>query len=526
MSKTSTATLFLIALVSAILISACAPTSPLTLQSPLPSPVSGGAGGEVATPTEEPAATGEPTVTPTSTLTPTPTITPTPLPVTMLTSCAEIWQPGYYKLANDVKTLHDVCFYVQSHNVVIDCDNHSIEGDNRRIEGKKYSGDGFLVQKFGFPVLAAPTNVEIKNCKVSHHRNGIYVGAGSNIYIHHNDLSNNFDDTNPQRSGIFLGDTEGGGIHLNSVDGARVENNTANNQAIGIDIRNSNHIIVRNNVTDRNSAWGISLFNTSNSEVSNNTARDNVRYCTWGDNQSFGRGCDAGGILLQDGSSHNVIRDNVVTGENGNGIFIKAHGYRCGDDNLIENNKIIDAIYNAVEFSFCKDNKVIGNEMSGSFDAVFFGFATNTEVRGNKINNMRNHGIISWNSRNSIVAENQIANSREGVYFYADTWDRKQYSFLPPSPDNYASRDNVISNNLLRQNAQAAIHLSNSIQNRVENNTFSYNERDIWLEGASDGNVIPMLTPTPTATPAPTQTPTATPTAPALTPTATPTAQP
>ncbi len=431
-------------------------------------------------------------------------MTSTPLPVKSVGGCAEIFEPGYYKVTGDISAQRLDCFIVQSHNVVLDCDNH-------KVTGRNLTGYGVRIRKFNFPLLQTPTNVEIKNCMLSSLRTGIVAEAGNNIYIHDNNLSKNYDDTNAQRYGIFLGSSEAGGVRFDGVQNARIENNQANDQAIGFDIRNSDHITLKGNTADRNSAWGISLIKTTYSEIAGNTTRDNVRSCTWGDNKTVGRGCDAGGIFLQNGSSHNVIRDNIVTGDNGNGIFIKAHGFECGDDNLIQNNKIIGSLYNAIEFSFCKDNKIIGNEITGSFDAVFFGFTQNTEIRNNNIKDMRNHGIISWNSRNSTVDGNQVTNSREGIFFYWDLWDTKQFAFLPPSPDKYASRDNVITNNVLRENARAAIHLNNSIKNRVENNQFFYNPKDILIEGTSDGNIIPMLTPQP-AIPAPAQTPAATPT--------------
>jgi parallel beta-helix repeat protein len=223
-----------------------------------------------------------------------------------------------------------------------------------------------------------------------------------------------------------------------------------------------------------------------------NTLRDNVRWCTWGDGKTEARGCDSGGIVLQDGASHNVVKNNTVSGQNGNGIFIKAHGTRCGDDNTIQSNKIIDAVYNAIEFSFCKGNKVIGNEITGSTDAVWLGFSTGTEVRGNVIQNMTNHGIISYNSRDSIVKDNQVINAREGIYFY---WDNEyiqdtRFYFLSPSPDQYASRNNLLEGNTLRGNSVAGVHLLNAIQNRIVNNTFTQNGKTIWQEGKSDGNVV------------------------------------
>lgn len=436
-----------------------------------------------ATTTPEPTAT--PTDTPTPTLTPEPTATATTVPTRVsiinLGACATIWEPGIYKLVSNIKTIGYDCFYIQSNNVVLDCDGHTIEGSD-------YNGYAVFIRKWGFPFQQTPSNVEVKNCKVLHHRTGIFVGGGNNIYLHHNDVSNNLDTVDKQRFGIFLGMTEGGGLRLDTVKGGRVEYNSANNEAIGIDVRDSDHIVVQHNTAASNSAWGVSLLNTSYSQVSNNTIRDNIRYCAWGDG-TIGRGCDAGAIILHDGASHNVVSENTITGENGNGIFIKAHGSRCGDDNLIQNNKITDAVYNAIEFSFCTGNRVIGNEITGSYDAVWFGFSSNTEIRNNVIRNMNNHGIISYNSRDSIVADNQITNSRDGIYFYWETWDPKRFYFLTPTPDKFASRNNLITNNLLRDNNVAGIHLSNSIQNRVIGNTFANNAKTIWLEGKTEGTV-------------------------------------
>lgn len=391
-------------------------------------------------------------------------------------------------MANDFKTKPKRfnCMIVQSSDVVINCDGHS-------IEGLDYGGYGFWIRKYNFPILQTPNNVEIRNCKAFHGRGGVFAEAGTNIWIHDNDFSNNYDDTDKQRRyGIFLGLTEGGGIRLDNVQGARIENNTTNNEAIGIDARNSDSIIIRNNTAVNNSAWGVNLLNTQNSEVSGNTLKDNVRWCTWGSGV-VDPGCDAGAVMLQDGASHNVIRDNNISGQNGSGVFIKAHDLRCGDDNLIQNNKISDALYNAIELGFCTGNKVIGNEITGNgstYVGVSFGFDSNTEVRSNKISGMRNQGINSWNSRSTIIDGNQISNSHEGVLVYWSEWDLKQFGFLMPSPDNYASRDNTITNNTLRDNSAAGIHLLNSIQNHVTNNTFTNNAKNVWVEGKSDGNVV------------------------------------
>ena len=426
-----------------------------------------------------------PTATSTAILIPTPSVTPT-----MLGDCAEIWQSGYYRMYADfkTKTKRFDCMIVQASDVVIDCDGHSIQGMERQ-------GHGFWIRRYGFPILQTPNNIEIRNCKVTNARDGVFAEAGTNIYIHDNDFSNNYDDTDNRRYGIFLGLTEGGGIHLDHVQGARIENNTTNNEAIGIDIRNSDSVFIRNNTATNNSAWGVNLLNTQHSEVDGNTLKDNVRYCTWGSGV-VGPGCDAGAVILQDGSDYNVVRNNTISGQNGSGVFVKAHNLRCGDDNLIQNNQITDAMYNAVELGFCAGNKIIGNEIAGNgstYVGISFGFDSKTEIRDNKISNMRNQGIDSWNSRDAIIQGNQITNSREGVLFHWGQWDPKQFGFLAPSPDQYASRNNIITNNILRDNSVAGIHLLNSIQNQIMGNTFANNGRNVWIEGKNDGDVISGL---------------------------------
>jgi parallel beta-helix repeat protein len=150
-------------------------------------------------------------------------------------------------------------------------------------------------------------------------------------------------------------------------------------------------------------------------------------------------------------------------------------------------------MYNAVELGFCNGNQILGNEITGhgsTYVGISFGFDSHTEIRDNKISNMRNQGIDSWNSRDAIIQGNQIINSREGVLFHWSAWDPKQFGFLAPSPDNYASRNNTIANNILRDNSVAAVHLLNSIQNQITNNTFANNGQNVWIEGKNDGDIV------------------------------------
>ncbi len=448
------------------------------------------------TSTSTPTATPTPSLTPTPTLSPTPSLSPTPRPPTLsptprpptlvpqtpVAQCDTIDQAGNYRLSADL-TASGECITIKTSYVIFDCAGHSIRGAN-------FAGYGIAIRKYGLLDTQSPAYVEVRNCRVSNFAYGIFVDAGSHLVIQNNDSSNNFDDTDPStRFGKFLGMTEGGGIRLNNTTDSQILNNTTLHQAIGIDVRYSSGISVRGNTASDNSAWGINFLRTQTSEAVGNTTADNVRKCTWGAG-TVGWGCDAGGIVAQDGSNNINVTNNTVTGRNGNGIFIKAHALPCGNNNSIIGNTINSVLYNAVELSFCTGNKVNNNQIHGGLDGVWLGFAHDNEVRNNTISGMSNHGIISLNSRSNTISGNQIISSNEGIYFYSEAYDTAAYAWLPAG--DYRSFGNCLCGNTLQSNS-IAVHLLDSTSNQVTNNVYRDNARTFLVQGNGDGNNLQGL---------------------------------
>ncbi len=422
-----------------------------------------------------------PTVLPPPSLTSTPRPTRTPSSTTVwdsVTQCGLIDEPGNYRVDADLFAGGD-CLQVKTSYAVLDCTGHSIRNSN-------FGGSGIAVRKYGVLANQPPAYVEIRNCSVSGFRYGISVDGGNHIVIHDNDSSNNYDDVDPgTRYGIFLGMTDGGGIRLNNTTDSYIFGNTTTHQAIGIDVRYSSGISVRSNTSSGNSAWGINFYASQNGEISGNVTNDNVRKCTWGAG-TVGFGCDAGGIAIQGGSNGNMVANNQVGGQNGNGIFIKAHAMPCGSNNSIIGNTITSVLYNSVELGFCTGNKINGNLIRDGLDGIWIGFARDSEIRNNTISNMRNHGVISSNSHNILVTGNQIINSNEGIYFYSEDYDRNFFSWLPAG--DYRSHDNCLCANTIQNNGTVGIHLKDSTNNQVTNNNFQGNGRTIVIQGNGDGN--------------------------------------
>lgn len=399
-----------------------------------------------------------------------------------IAGCGSLTAPGLYRLATSLTSQWD-CIQVVSDNVIFDCQGYSLNGTD-------LNGYGVIVHQIGNVLSQRPArNIEIRNCKSQKHKYGIFIDAADNLYIHDNTLTNNFRDTDERNFGVFLGLTEGGGMRVGSSTNALIADNRTDSSAIGIDVRNSSSVTVRGNIANGNTAWGVHFYNVQYSEISNNSTADNLRYCAWG-NGTVGPGCDAGGIMLQSGSSKNVIKNNTISGANGNGVFIKAHGTPCGDGNVIQGNNISGSLYNAIELSFCRDNKIENNHITTSLDGIWLGFAQNNAITGNKLQDLANHGVISWNSADNNISTNTVINSREGLYFYSSDYDRAQFFFVQGTPEDHTSRGNCLCDNTLLSNVVAAIHLNNSLKNQITQNHLTNNGVNFVMEGNTAGNII------------------------------------
>lgn len=397
-------------------------------------------------------------------------------------SCREINAPGYYELVADLKP-HWGCLAIAANNVTLDCKNKSIKSLNG-------GGVGITVKRFGASPGIRPENIEIRNCKISNQEFGILVDEGRNIRILHNDLSRNFDDTHGTYSGPWMGAVNGGGLRMNRTQDSLVADNISNRSSNGIDLRDSERIIVRNNETTLNSGFGILLWNTSHSQVLGNTVNDNSRWCTINDGKFIGwvvQGCDTAGILLQDGSGNDEISDNHIFGQNGDGIFIRAHGgMRCGDHNLVSNNTIYGAIWNAVEVGFCNDVRIIGNRIERAKIGVWVSFMDNVQVRDNTFINIDTYGVAIKDSPNAVVTGNTFRDSPEGVYLF---FDPSNALHLRKPLQSYASRGGSVIGNSFH-NLRTAIHFKDSTGNRVQHNLWENVPTPYWLEGNSTNNQI------------------------------------
>jgi parallel beta-helix repeat protein len=204
-----------------------------------------------------------------------------------ITHCGSISSNGVYLLKQDICSSKN-CIVINSDNVELDCDKHTIFGP-----------------EYGFSLGISFTNrsdITIKNCFIKGFSNGVYIGGSINNIIIHNTI-----------------DSFNQGISLwsRSNDNTIKENTLIGNGDAGIGIHYSNNNIVSNNYVQHNGDSGIFLAYANSSRIFNNTATKN-------------------GFGIRLGSSYdNVIFDNILT-DNHRGIFTT----EFTSNNTVKNNKI------------------------------------------------------------------------------------------------------------------------------------------------------------------------------------------
>jgi parallel beta-helix repeat protein len=401
-----------------------------------------------------------------------------------IVSCQGIVTPGNYQVAIDLQSNGD-CLVVTSSDVTIDCSDHL-------LKGQSHEGAGILVKNSGGGHSDGPQNVHIHHCKISGYHYAIAVESGSSIQIDHNDLSRNYDDTNRSYFGSWLGLVDGGGLRFDRVQDGVVEENIANDQAIGIDIRGSRRIRVFGNTTSTNSAFCILFVDTSGGEIANNLVEGNLRWCIFKapDQDLVVPGCDSAGIMLEDGSGHNMVHDNTISGQNGNGIFLRNSDAHPGNGNQILNNTVDGAIWNGLEIGFCEDVLVAGNTFAHSKFGAWVSYVQNAALRGNSFSNIEIVGAVVRNTHKAVIQENHFESLPVALRVIGDESD-KQFGWTLKDPfDDYRSYENLIVKNSFSKASSIGIHLANSTGNHLLGNVFSETATHYVMDGNSINNIF------------------------------------
>ena len=182
------------------------------------------------------------------------------------------------------------------------------------------------------------------------------------------------------------------------------------------------------------------------------------------DNRIFGRSqlrpTERGnGIQLFNGSRL-VVRGNHVTGAR-DGIYVSAV-----EDSLIESNITVNQRY-GVHYMFSYRNTLRGNRSSDNLSGFALMESGELVVEDNRSVGNERHGILFRDAQHCKIRRNLVERNGQGLFFFSST-------------------DNEIVNNRIVHNEIGAKVWAGSVRNRVSQNAFIGNRRQVFYVGHED----------------------------------------
>ena len=232
-------------------------------------------------------------------------------PYATISGCTSITSSGEYYLDSDIiNSGTSKCINITANNVILDCQNHKIDGDD-------FANYGIYISR----PSKQTTNITIKNCIVSDWRT-------ANIYL--KNANNNTLESITTKSTFECG------IYLHSSSSNTFQNITTQNNDYGIYLESSssntfNNITVHS-ITDR----GVELVSSSSNTFNTITVSSCFYGIEFGLSSKFNTVCNAvindntRGIYIT-GSSSNTIHTSSIQ-DNSYGVYIS------GSSNKIYNN--------------------------------------------------------------------------------------------------------------------------------------------------------------------------------------------
>jgi len=323
---------------------------------------------------------------------------------------------------------------VTADGVTLDLAEATLRGAADDASPDSFAGIGILIE--------GRKNVIVRGGKLSGFRCAILVRDCENVVIEGVNVSGNFRQrlrSTPEREDPVdwlrphANDKQewrtryGAGICLENCRDCKVVECVGRGQQNGLILDRCTGARVLDNDFSFNSGWGIALWRSSGNLVSQNKCDWCVRGYSHG---VYDRGQDSAGILMFEQCSRNTIFRNSAT-HSGDGFFLyageetlKRTGKGGCNDNLIAYNDFSHAVANAIEATFSRGNRFLGNRCDDSNYGVWAGYSYGTLIEGNTFTGNRIAGVAIEHGRENRIVFNTFLDNRDGIRLWWD--DDKQ----------------------------------------------------------------------------------------------------
>lgn len=356
-----------------------------------------------------------------------------------ITSCTTITEPGTYTLGSDIANASaNPCIDIESSDVVLDGNGHSITGD----------GDGIAVAAIAHEERTQDpyANVTVQDLRVES------WGAGVELVVTDDATVTDVAVTD-SAVGVRVGNhSRARPGYSGSAHGTAVTDSTFEEVGSGVVVQVSNHVeVVDDTVTNYDDA-GVEL-----DTVNNATVRDNEIVSPNGSGPAvYVRAVEP---ALNDGSFHNVIESNRIVDAP---VDVELHSDDVQHNQIVENDVTNGSISVSGERRPASDTLVADNRLTDSDITVWF--ASNVTVEDNTLANPGDapeESILLHDAGPNTVRNNTITGANVGVRM-----------------ENLAAENTVVDNRVTNSDVGVSIG-EDSVNNTVAGNTL-----------ANDGNGV------------------------------------
>ncbi|MEM7817789.1 MAG: NosD domain-containing protein, partial [Candidatus Aenigmatarchaeota archaeon] len=278
-----------------------------------------------------------------------------------ISSCADLNVSGtVYTLNQSLWNVSGTCMNVAADNVTLDCQGHTIDGDDSGFDSGIYD--------YGY------SGAVVKNCVITGFYYGIsFYGANASTLLNNTANSNGY------------------GIYFSNSFGDAIANNTARlNAQDGFNFFAFSGNIT-NNTAESNSGYGFYFNAVSDSSIAENKAYSNAEH----------------GIAFY-GSSRNIITGNIANNH------ASRYGMRIGGDNNTVANNVANNNDYGVYISSSNNNNITNNSAFGNSYGIFlWGSSYNNLTRNNASGNSR--GFDVYDGIGNVIADNEAKTSGRTV---------------------------------------------------------------------------------------------------------------
>jgi len=221
----------------------------------------------------------------------------------------------------------------------------------------------------------------------------------------------------------------------------------------GITLKNSNSNIIYDNIITDNNGVGIYLNNSNNNQITYNLITSNTN-----------------GLFLHSSSNNEIENNSAIKSNSLNGIFLNE---TC-NSNSIANNNISSNSHNGIFLNdHCNYNSIISNQIyTNNRSGIRNENSSNNVIRDCNVVRNTNYGIFIVGAYNMIKNSNIKLNSEHGIFLFADD-------------------HNTIYNNIIRSNTKNGLHLVNSTNDTIySNEIYSNTQYGIYVDYFTFDNLV------------------------------------